>query len=822
MAMQRPHDRHHGHHGRVRRVVSVGSAALMMVFVVGAMLAVDAVPSIADGPTTFSNSTSLAIPGSGDGSPSGSPASTYPSNISVSGLSGNVSNVTATFSNLSHTSASDIHALLVGPTGANIELMADLGGGSSLVTASNATLTFDDAAASSLPGSGAIATGTYKPTNDNPGPDSFPGPAPSPSSNTTLASAFNGTNPNGTWSLYVTDNVSGDTGSMSGWSLSVTTAVTAQPGTLSFSQPSYTGAEGDGTATIVVSRSGGSDGAVSAQFDTVAGGTAVSGTQYTPVSQSVNFADGQTSANVSVPIIDDNVVEGQNTTVNLALSAPGGGAVLGASSAVLNIEDNDAPSNATPVTIPAAGTGSPSGAGADPYPDNIHIRGLSGPITRVTATLTGLSHTSPADLDVLLVGPQGQNIELLSDVGGGGPASNVNLTFADQAEFPIPAGGHLSTGNFKPSNDTGDGADTFPAPAPAPTSATTLSTFNGTDPNGTWSLYISDDAPGDVGSMASWSLDITTLSNATAPTVAPTGTTATAVAASGKVAVSFTPIADTPPDNGGSSITAYTATCSGGGPAKTATSSTLPFGTVTVGKLKVGHTYTCTAAAVNTHGVGPSSSPSAPVTLPTAPIAAPTGVVVAPIPSAGKATVSFTPILDSPPGNGGLPIVKYTATCSASSLPDVKMTSSTFPFGSMTVKGLAPGATYTCVVSAANAIGSGPASAPSAPVALPSAPTVAPGDVAATALAAAGKVKVTFTPIVDSPPGNGGSSVISYVITCAASGQPTKSRTTNTLPFGTFTMANLVSGASYTCTVAAANAIGTGVASAPSAPVIPN
>jgi subtilisin-like proprotein convertase family protein len=823
MAMQGPHDRNHGRNGLVRRAGSVGSAALLMVFVVGAMLAVDAAPSLADGPTTFTNGASNTIPGSGDGSPTGSPASSYPSNIDVSGLSGNIANVTATFSNLSHTSASDIHAMLVGPTGANIELMADVGGGSSLVTASNATLTFDDAAAGSLPGSGAIATGTYKPTNDNPGTDSFPSPAPTPSSSTTLASAFNGTNPNGTWNLYVTDNATGDTGTMAGgWSVTITTTATAQPGTLSFSQPSYSGAEGDGSATIAVSRSGGSDGPVSVHFDTVAGGTSVEGTQYTAVSQLVFLADGQTSANVQVPVIDDNVVEGQNTTVNLALSAPTGGASLGASSAVLSIEDNDSPSNATPVTIPAVGTGSPAGSAANPYPDNIHIQGLSGPITRVNATLTGLSHTSPADLDVLLVGPQGQNVELLSDVGSAGPASDLNLTFSDQAEFAIPASGHLVNGNFKPSNDTTDGPDTFPAPAPAPSSATTMSTFNGTDANGTWSLYISDDAPGDVGSLASWSLAITTLPNTTAPTVAPTGVTAAPAAGSGKVTVSFTPIADSPPDNGGSSVTAYTATCSGGGPAKTATSSTLPFGTVTVGKLKPGHTYTCTAAAVNVHGVGPSSAPSAPVTLATAPTVAPTGVNVVALPSSGKVTVSYAPITDSPPDNGGLSIVKYTATCTGSGQPTEKLTSSVLPFGTMQMGGFTPGATYSCVVAAVNAVGTGPASSSSAPVTLPSAPTVAPTGVAATALAAAGKVNVTFTPIINAPPDNGGSGVTGYVVTCSASGEPTKTKSTNTSPFGSFTMANLVSGVAYTCTVSAMNAIGTGVASAPSAPVIPN
>lgn len=35
----------------------------------------------------------------------------------------------------------------------------------------------------------------------------------------------------------------------------------------------------------------------------------------------------------------------------------------------------------------------------------------------------------------------------------------------------------------------------MPAPAPVP-NATTLSAFNGTDPNGTWKLFVYDDAIG--------------------------------------------------------------------------------------------------------------------------------------------------------------------------------------------------------------------------------------------------------------------------------------------------------------------------------------
>ena len=560
---------------------------------------------------------------------------------------------------------------------------------------------------------------------------------------------------------------------------------------------------------------------MSVQFDTVSGGTAVEGTQYSSVSQSVSFADGQTSASVSIPIIDDNVVEGANTTVDLALSAPGGGATLGQSSAVLVIEDNDSASNATPISIPGSGTGSSAGAPASPYPSNIHLQNLFGPITNVNVTLTGLSHTSPQDIDALLVGPQGQNIEVMSDVGGGGPASNVNLTFSDEAEFPI---GHLSTlssGNFKPSNDTSDGPDLFPAPAPVPSSATTLSTFDGTDPNGTWSLYITDDASGDVGSLASWSLSITTLTNQTAPTVAPTDVTAAPAASKGTAVVSFTPISDTLPGNGGSTIIAYVATCSAlGQTTRVNTSSTLPFGSVTVTKLVAGVTYTCTAAAENAFGVGPSSAPPASVTMPTAPTVAPTGVSISPLPKSGNAEVSFNPIADSPPGNGGSPITSYGVRCSSSGNPTRSKTSSALPGGSITLTGLVPGGTYTCVAVATNAVGSGPTSAPSGPATLPTAPIASPS-ITSVSPSTPGRVVVAFTPISDVAPDNGGSSVVGYVATCSASGEPTRSKSSMTLPGGSITVTGLVSGVSYTCTVSAINGIGTGPASAPSGPVIP-
>lgn len=115
-----------------------------------------------------------------------------------------------------------------------------------------------------------------------------------------------------------------------------------QPGAFQFSTSGYSVNEGQGTATITVSRTGGSSGAVAVNFAT-ADGTATAGSDYTATSGTLNFADGQTSATFTVPILEDTLIEG-NQTINLTLSNPTGGAVLGApATAMLSITDNDAP-----------------------------------------------------------------------------------------------------------------------------------------------------------------------------------------------------------------------------------------------------------------------------------------------------------------------------------------------------------------------------------------------------------------------------------------------------------------------------------------------
>ena len=166
---------------------------------------------------SFTNSGFISIPTSG----SVGTATPYPSTINVSGFVGTVSKVTVTLANLNHTWPDDISILLVGPGGQKTMLMSDAGGNAGVTPISNTTVTFDDSAATQLPQSTQITSGTYRP-GDYDSSETLDAPAPAGPYGTVL-SVFNGTNPNGTWSLYVDDDFPpADGGSIAnGWALTI-------------------------------------------------------------------------------------------------------------------------------------------------------------------------------------------------------------------------------------------------------------------------------------------------------------------------------------------------------------------------------------------------------------------------------------------------------------------------------------------------------------------------------------------------------------------------------------------------------------------------
>jgi len=170
-------------------------------------------------------------------------------------------------------------------------------------------------------------------------------------------------------------------------------------------------------------------------------------------------------------------------------------------------------SNLNAIAIPGSGTA----GNANPYPSIINVSGLTGTITDVNVIINGLSHTSPDNIDILLVGPNGETIILMSDAGGPHDVTDMNLTFDDAASSYLPNGSVLISGTFKPTNHIGNGgpSDSFPTPAPAGPYGSLLSIFDGTGPNGNWRLFVVDDQgvgsdPGSGRLAHGWSLDIAT------------------------------------------------------------------------------------------------------------------------------------------------------------------------------------------------------------------------------------------------------------------------------------------------------------------------
>ncbi len=167
----------------------------------------------------------------------------------------------------------------------------------------------------------------------------------------------------------------------------------------------------------------------------------------------------------------------------------------------------------------------------------------------------------------------------------------------------------------------------------------------------------------------------------------------------GKATLTFDPPASNNPEN---PITGYRATCtpSTGGAPVTATGTGSP---LVVQNLTNGETYNCTLTTLSEQG---ESAPSGAVSVtPQATVpAAPTGLTAKAAPS--QVSLAFT----APTDNGGSPITGYEAICTpqGGGTPIIV----TGPGSPLMVPGLTNDTTYHCTMSAVNAVGTGPASAP--------------------------------------------------------------------------------------------------------------
>ena len=287
--------------------------------------------------------------------------------------------------------------------------------------------------------------------------------------------------------------------------------------------------------------------------------------------------------------------------------------------------------------------GAPTGVGA-----------VTGSTTTPTGVLT-VTYTAPAD-------------------NGGSAIVSYRATCASTNGGATKVGTHL-------------GAVAAPIPVPSVTTGKsyqcTVTATNGvgTGPSSAGSVGVVVGAP-------SPALSVTVKSEATS-------------VATGSLTVSYA----MPASANGSAVTSFRATCtsSNGGATNSGVHNGATPAPITVAALTTGRRYTCSVAASNARGAGPSSTSSLPVVV-GAP-AAPTNVTAANV-GPGDVMVSFTP-----GSNHGSAILSYTATCI--SIDGGATASQSGSASPLTVVGLTVGNTYTCFVTAQNGRGIGPPSQPS-------------------------------------------------------------------------------------------------------------
>ncbi len=168
----------------------------------------------------------------------------------------------------------------------------------------------------------------------------------------------------------------------------------------------------------------------------------------------------------------------------------------------------------TPVAIPtgpAVVTSTIVVSGAGPYLFDLDLT-------------TFIQHTFAADLDITITSPAGTVVTLTTDNGAGNDNVFNGTVWDDDAnpagQVPYTTNNGLVTDNAYVNLTTAT-----PLVPEEP-----LGAFIGEDPNGTWTLTISDDLAGDGGSLDSWSMAVTTFPNAPIITTVPTVTQSTPVA----------------------------------------------------------------------------------------------------------------------------------------------------------------------------------------------------------------------------------------------------------------------------------------------------
>ncbi len=495
------------------------------------------------------------------------------STVSVSGLSGTITNISMTLNSLNVTNLNSVAMVLVPPSGSGLTALDFFSG---ICDSGNATFTLANTGANGVnnlsgmvPGLGSSTcpgalSGTYLPTDYFPAQDTFNSPGPSTYNSAGIGSSlcaplnvscgsFNfssfGTTAsalNGTWTMYIANqSPSGFTpaGSLGSWSLSftgssstaTTTSTSASPNGSSSLVFTSSNVHGDATTptsvTLTATVSPNPGGGTVTFYDST--GTSAGSGPMLATGVAVNGA-GQAQAVVSFPGTE----EGSRS---ISATFNGSSGFLGSTSSTTAVLTTNHPYNPSTGTFCNGPITVNNDTGGSPYPSLLALgtgnSQLQGTIENVTVSLNNIGLLNGVNLDNLgfLLQAPGSNTTGLGSSGNafqflswaGNPFSSGSLTMSDMGTSEIPPFSAPACTTCLPTDNWIDigsnNPDTFPSPAPstfstaAPTGSATFTTeFGGQGANNTWSLYLDNRLieGGALGKIGSWCMNFTMQANA--------------------------------------------------------------------------------------------------------------------------------------------------------------------------------------------------------------------------------------------------------------------------------------------------------------------
>ena len=204
------------------------------------------------------------------------------------------------------------------------------------------------------------------------------------------------------------------------------------PGSLAFSRTAYTAPEALSPLVITVNRTNGVTGAATVNWS-VTPATATAGVDYSAVGGVLSFADGDSFKTITIAILDDSLVEG-NETFTLTLANPTGGTtIIGPATVTVTIEDDEFGPGSLDPTFSI-------GAGADDFVKSVAV-GPDGTIA-IGGAFMNFDGTNRAHIARLL---PGGGLDL-----GFNPGNGANALVSTLAVFPdgrVGMGGNFGVVN---------------------------------------------------------------------------------------------------------------------------------------------------------------------------------------------------------------------------------------------------------------------------------------------------------------------------------------------------------------------------------------